>query len=424
MSIIGSLIATLHCVFLLTVCQADAQSAKPVQQIIKEAIFQNYDKSIRPSKSVNAPIKVLLNPALYSFVSVSIAEQTLTFKQWFRMRWKDEFLTWNPAAYNGVTSIMVSRADVWLPDIMLLEATEIIQLDDEQYAVALQYDGSIATSVDQLVTVHCQFDVVDFPYDTQNCTLRYSSWMYDASYINPYPNNRTDLDAYCENDEWTLRSFTSRIKQMQADGMLFVEVAYDLKFTRKPPYYITSFFWPAFIITSMAIVGVFTPYSESGSRVEKVTFGLTALLTMAVILMIITSEMPKSSNGIPLLGIYVIIEIVVIAVATLFATLNLHLHKAWMSGTPVPSCLLAITCQYRSKTPKNPNAVELISAAQKAIDNAGLNININNMKSEELHEQWMRVTDRLDIMLLIIFFILNCIVTAVILLTGQAKLEK
>lgn len=192
----------------------------------------------------------------------------------------------------------------------------------------------------------------------------------------PLTGDRSNLDSvkmvkgnkYRQILEWTLRSFTNRVHQYGADGMLFVEVSYDLKFTRKPAYYITSFMWPAFIITCMSIIGIFTPYTEMGQRVEKVTFGLTALLTMAIVLMIITGEMPKSSNGIPLLGehilfnllclssiisgIFVIIEIILIAIATLFSVMNLHLHKTYMSGKRVPNCLLAITCMSKMKTPK------------------------------------------------------------------------
>jgi len=33
--------------------------------------------------------------------------------------WKDEFLTWNPADYGGITRIIVPPQLVWLPDFGL-----------------------------------------------------------------------------------------------------------------------------------------------------------------------------------------------------------------------------------------------------------------------------------------------------------------
>jgi hypothetical protein len=83
---------------------------------------------------------------------------------------------------------------------------------------------------------------------------------------------------------------------------MYINVYYIIKITRKPGYYITTFMWPAFLITALSIMGVFAPFNESGEREEKVTMDLTTLLTMAVILMIITDQMPKSSTGMPLLG--------------------------------------------------------------------------------------------------------------------------
>jgi uncharacterized membrane protein len=65
---------------------------------------------------------------------------------------------------------------------------------------------------------------------------------------------------------------------------------------------LTTFVLPSFIITTLAIVGIFSPFNDEGQREEKVTMGLTTLLTMAVILLIITDQMPKSSERMPLLG--------------------------------------------------------------------------------------------------------------------------
>ncbi len=86
-------------------------------------------------------------------------------------------------------------------------------------------------------------------------------------------------------------------------------VYYDLKITREPNYYITTFVWPTFLINCLSIIGIFSPFNESGEREEKVTMGLTTLLTMAVILMIIAGDMPKSADGVSLLGMLLQITI-------------------------------------------------------------------------------------------------------------------
>ena len=98
--------------------------------------------------------------------------------------------------------------------------------------------------------------------------------------------------------EWTLRSYAHSLQNYVFTSYVF----YDIKITRKPNYYIITFIWPIFIINCLSIIGIFSPFNESGEREEKVTMGLTTLLTMAVILMIVAGDMPTSSNGVSLLG--------------------------------------------------------------------------------------------------------------------------
>lgn len=54
-------------------------------------------------------------------------------------------------------------------------------------------------------------------------------------------------------------------------------------------------------MTTLSLVGFFTPFDNDGNRVERVTLGLTTLLSLAVMLNIVGDEMPKSAN-LPQLG--------------------------------------------------------------------------------------------------------------------------
>lgn len=70
----------------------------------------------------------------------------------------------------------------------------------------------------------------------------------------------------------------------------------------KPFYYIISLTVPSFFITNLALIGLFSPSSASQERSEKTSIGLTALLTMAVILMMVSDLMPKNATSFPKLG--------------------------------------------------------------------------------------------------------------------------
>uniref|UniRef100_A0A914W6L9 Neurotransmitter-gated ion-channel ligand-binding domain-containing protein n=1 Tax=Plectus sambesii TaxID=2011161 RepID=A0A914W6L9_9BILA len=151
--------------------------------------------------------------------------------------------------------------------------------------------------------------MLDFPYDTQQCTLSYTSWNYNADEIDVTATVPIDLGVYMESNEWTLRNYTVERSEYTADGDRYANVDYTIKITRKPSYYVNTFVSPTFLITCLSIIGVFSPFNEVGGREERVTLGLTTLLTMAVVLMIVADQMPKSSTGMPRLGLFVMAEI-------------------------------------------------------------------------------------------------------------------
>jgi nicotinic acetylcholine receptor len=94
-------------------------------------------------------------------------------------------------------------------------------------------------------------------------------------------------------------------------------VEIEIKIRRRPAFYIVTFVLPSLLITALALcgachpvcahrqtrTGLFTPGSNSQERTERCTMGLTALLTMAVILLMVAEMMPKSdAHKLPLLG--------------------------------------------------------------------------------------------------------------------------
>ena len=53
----------------------------------------------------------------------------------------------------------------------------------------------------------CPIDILQFPFDTQTCTLKFGSWTYDGFKldINFYADQQEfDLNDYIESNEWTV----------------------------------------------------------------------------------------------------------------------------------------------------------------------------------------------------------------------------
>jgi hypothetical protein len=82
-------------------------------------------------------------------------------------------------------------------------------------------------------------------------------------------------------------------------------VVYTVQMRRKPLFYIFNMVLPCNLITLpcnlitfVALLGFYVP-SDSG---EKITMGITTLLSMTVFLMIVADSMPATSDVLPLIG--------------------------------------------------------------------------------------------------------------------------
>lgn len=135
--------------------------------------------------------------------------------------------------------------------------------------------------------------------------MTFASWSYDGSKVMVNPKqSMNNLVYYIENTEWKLLSFECMRSIKFYDCCLepYPEVSYHFILERNPSYYVLNLIIPSVFITVVTMVGFFTPYSSSGENTEKVSLGVTALLSLAIILLMVADKMPATSKVVPLIG--------------------------------------------------------------------------------------------------------------------------
>lgn len=88
------------------------------------------------------------------------------------------------------------------------------------------------------------------------------------------------------------------MKQVHVSDGLLQYITYTVQMRRKPLFYVFNMIMPCFIITLISLLGFYIP-SNSG---EKVSMGITTLLSMTVFLMLVAENMPPTSDVLPLVG--------------------------------------------------------------------------------------------------------------------------
>ena len=109
-----------------------------------------------------------------------------------------------------------------------------------------------------------------------------------------------DDSNYSRNSEWKLIKLHAKrnVVYYSCCAEPYPDVTYTIQMRRKPLFYVFNMILPCMLITLVALLGFYIP-SDSG---EKVTMGITTLLSMTVFLMLVAENMPPTSDVLPLVG--------------------------------------------------------------------------------------------------------------------------
>lgn len=178
--------------------------------------------------------------------------------------------------------------------------------------------------------------------------MQFASWTYDGYQINLVITTTIgDLSNYIPNSEWDLMKLYAKhnIVYYSCCEEPYPDITFYIHIKRRPLFYIFNMFLPCILITLVALLGFYIP-SDSG---EKVTMGITTLLSMTVFMMLVAENMPPTSNVLPLVGIYYGITIFIVSTATGMTVLTLNIHHKGDRGREVPMFMKTIFFGFLSK---------------------------------------------------------------------------
>jgi len=148
----------------------------------------------------------------------------------------------------------------------------------------------------------CQLDITFYPFDDQMCNIDLVDWAYHGLQVKLINgSDRIGLDAYTHSGEWDIlrTEATSGNQFYESDpGVPFPRVRFTLYLRRKPMFYLINIITPCMMMSLLSVLVFYLP-PDSG---EKVSLGITVLLSFSVFLLLVAENVPKTSEYIPLLG--------------------------------------------------------------------------------------------------------------------------
>ncbi|XP_036950299.1 neuronal acetylcholine receptor subunit alpha-3 [Acanthopagrus latus] len=288
-------------------------------------IFANYNQYIRPVENVTDPVIVQFEVSMSQLVKVDEVNQIMETNLWLRHIWNDYKLRWNPRDFGGVEFIRVPSSRIWKPDIVLYNnAVGDFQVDDKTKAL-LRYNGDVTWIPPAIFKSSCKIDVTYFPFDYQNCTMKFGSWTYDKAKIDLVLIGSTiNLKDFWETGEWIIidaPGYKHDIKYNCCEE-IYTDITYSLYIRRLPLFYTINMIIPCLLISFLTVLVFYLP-SDCG---EKVTLCISVLLSLTVFLLVITETIPSTSLVIPLIGEYLLFTMIFVTLSIVITVFVLNVH--------------------------------------------------------------------------------------------------
>uniref|UniRef100_A0A8C2BUR6 Neuronal acetylcholine receptor subunit alpha-5 n=1 Tax=Cyprinus carpio TaxID=7962 RepID=A0A8C2BUR6_CYPCA len=295
--------------------------AKTEDKLFKH-LFSNYQKWVRPVEELNGTVQVKFGLAISQLVDVNEKNQLMTTNVWMKQEWTDMKLRWNPDHYLGITSIRVPSDSIWRPDIVLYDNADG-NFEATVTKAVVRYDGTISWTPPANYKSACTIDVTFFPFDLQNCSMKFGSWTYDGTQVDILLEDvHVDKRDYFDNGEWEIVTATGS-RGLRSDGTFFYpSITYSFIIRRLPLFYTLFLIIPCIGLSFLTVLVFYLP-SNGG---EKISLCTSVLVSLTVFLLVIEEIIPSSSKVIPLIGEYLVFTMIFVTLSIVITVFAINIH--------------------------------------------------------------------------------------------------
>ncbi|XP_062409232.1 neuronal acetylcholine receptor subunit beta-3a [Sardina pilchardus] len=286
-------------------------------------LFKGYQKWVRPVLHANDTITVRFGLKISQLVDVDEKNQLMTTNVWLWQEWTDYKLRWNPDDYGGITSIRVPSESIWLPDIVLYENADGRFEGSLMTKAIVKSNGTIMWTPPASYKSSCTMDVTFFPFDRQNCSMKFGSWTYDGNMVDlVLVDHYVDRKDFFDNGEWEILNATGR-KGSRRDGLYsYPFVTYSFIMKRLPLFYTLFLIIPCLGLSFLTVLVFYLPSDEG----EKLSLSTSVLVSLTVFLLVIEEIIPSSSKVIPLIGEYLLFIMIFVTFSIIVTVFVINVH--------------------------------------------------------------------------------------------------
>jgi hypothetical protein len=278
--------------------------------------------------------------------------------------WKDEFLVWN-ASVSKKEKITRNSSQIWIPDIMIGNNRDYgMRLVERDFGdVIINNDGRVWAWPYINCDIRFSADITKYPFDKQELEIGLLSWTGNADEFQMnIPVYWDPLSLYDEDGEWSMLTHNlANFNQSFGEEKPYNFVIYTFTIQRKWLYPVLSIIAPVSLTSLINVLVFILPVAGH----EKISLSISVFLTMAVFLTIANNTLPKTSQGVSFLVVYLSLQMISSVLTILFATVFVHVnyHKDKDKPSKIKLVLGRLLCCFQLKTKRQGNNLKTQGAA-------------------------------------------------------------
>uniref|UniRef100_A0A3Q3A6J7 5-hydroxytryptamine receptor 3C-like n=1 Tax=Kryptolebias marmoratus TaxID=37003 RepID=A0A3Q3A6J7_KRYMA len=266
--------------------------------------------SIRPVSNMSTTTKVYISFTLFGILGV--------VRKVLYIIWKNEFTVWDSEEC-GIDWIAIPRKLLWVPDIVINEFMEKNTAPEVPYTY-LQYEGLVLDEQPVRVVSSCRLDIYLFPFDIQNCSFTFNSYIYDTEDL-----LKASKQAMVTMGEWELVGLTSELKTIGSTNE-FISVR------RQPVMYVLNLLIPSCFLITVDLFSFVLP----AKSIDRSLFKMTLVLGYTVFLLSTNDLLPITGNTIPLINVFLSLCLSMMVTSLLETIFITNLLQGSAHYTPPP----------------------------------------------------------------------------------------
>ncbi|XP_033837108.1 neuronal acetylcholine receptor subunit alpha-7-like [Periophthalmus magnuspinnatus] len=334
-------VGTLGMLMAATLLQVSVQG--PHQRFLLKKLLRDYNPMERPVANDSQTLTVHFSFTLMQVMDVDEKNQILTTNAWLQMQWYDHYLKWNQSDYPGVKNLRFTPDQIWTPDILLYNSAHDKFDATFKTNVLVNSSGFCEYLPPGIFVSTCSVDVRWFPFDIQRCELKFGSWTFDG-WLLDIQMKEADVSGYMPNGEWDLIGVPGDRNEQFYDCCAepYPDVTFVVTLRRRTLFYALNLLIPCVLLSSMTLV-VFLLPANSG---EKISLGITVLLSLTVFMLMVAEIMPATSDSVPLIGQYFASTMVIVGMSVVATVIVLQFHHHNPNNGPMPRLLHLVLLQW------------------------------------------------------------------------------